>query len=322
MWFGRLLLHRVEALIRVTRVRSLDPWHRALLGLVGARVPCSGELDSRFGDLHMDRQILTRFVRELTDAGLLHANGTGVWDLTAAGRHALETGAQVVAAEERRTFYFVDNTPSHRPPHFLPLRHTSPGDRGLAPDVAAGAFDLRELEACIRQPAPWKTRYHFPADVEALLPPRPEDSPAANSRCVVLDSLEQQALVFLRTDGPSGELTLLAFPVRAENWMLDPEPILTFAGGWQEVLSDLSEEPPPEAWRQAWQAWCHPRGLPSSEVDACRLERVEHRLLVRAPRRLIERLQAARSDAIKQEAWLLAGTGRTRTAAQLELMPL
>ncbi len=29
-----------------------------------------------------------------------------------------------------------------------------------------------------------------------------------------------------------------------------------------------------------------------------------------------------RSDAIKQEAWLLAGEGRTRTAAQLELVPL
>jgi len=43
---------------------------------------------------------------------------------------------------------------------------------------------------------------------------------------------------------------------------------------------------------------------------------------VRAPHRLIERLRAARSDAIKQEAWLLAGAGRTRTAAQLELLPL
>jgi hypothetical protein len=37
---------------------------------------------------------------------------------------------------------------------------------------------------------------------------------------------------------------------------------------------------------------------------------------------LIERLRAARSDAVKHEAWLLAGDGRTRLAAQLELHPL
>ena len=62
MWFGRFLLHRVEALIRVNRTHSLDPWQRAFLSLVSTRVPC-GELEGCFTDLHMDRQILTRFVR-------------------------------------------------------------------------------------------------------------------------------------------------------------------------------------------------------------------------------------------------------------------
>jgi hypothetical protein len=321
MWFGRLLLHRVEALIRLTRTHPLDPWHRALLSLASTRVPC-GDLESSFTNLHMDRQLLTRFVRTLTDIGLLHANGTGVWNLTTAGRQALETGSLAVAAEERRTFFFVDNSSSHHPPHFLPLRPSAPGVRDPAPEGAVSSFDLRVLEACIRQTPQWKTRYCFPADVETVLPPGPEDSPASNWRRVVLDSLEQQALVFIRTGGASGESSLLAFPVRAENWSLEPEPVLAFAGGWQEVLPDLSEEPPPEAWRQAWQTWCHPRGLPSSDVDACRLDRADYRLRVHAPHRLIERLRAARSDAIKQEAWLLAGTGRIRTAAQLEMLPL
>ncbi len=217
MWFGRLLLHRVEALIRATRTRPLDPWHQALLGLVSTRVPCGGELESYLADLHMDRQILTRFIRELTDTGLLYTNGTGVWDLTAAGRQALASGALAVAAEERRTFFFVDNSAAHHPPHFLPLRQPAPGVRGPAPDVAEGVFDVRTLEACIRQTPQWKTRYHFPADVEALLPPRPEDSAEANRRRVVLDSLEQRALVFIRTEGASGEPILLAFAVRADN---------------------------------------------------------------------------------------------------------
>jgi hypothetical protein len=33
----------------------------------------------------------------------------------------------------------------------------------------------------------------------------------------------------------------------------------------------------------------------------------------------VERLRAARSDAVKGEAWLLAGTGSVRTAALVEL---
>jgi hypothetical protein len=270
----------------------------------------------------MDRQVLTRFVRELTDAGLLHANGTGVWDLTTAGRHALETGWLAVAAEERRTFYFVDNAASRHPPTFLPLRQPPPTVSGPAPDIAEGVFDLTCLEACIRQSPQWKARHHFPADVETLLPARPEDSPVENRQRVVLDSLEQLALAFVRTEGASSEPVLLAFPVRAEGWTLGPQPVFALTEGWEEVLPDLSQEPPLENWRQAWQLWCHPRGIPPSEVDACRLERADSRLLVRAPHRLIERLRAARSDAIKQEAWLLAGAGRTRTAAQLELLPL
>ena len=107
-----------------------------------------------------------------------------------------------------------------------------------------------------------------------------------------------------------------------ESWVLEPEPLLALAEGWEEALPDLAVEPSPQMWRQAWQTWSQPRSLASADVAACRLERVDHRLLVHAPLRLIDRLRAARSDAIKQEAWLLAGEGRTRTAAQIELHPM
>jgi len=75
-------------------------------------------------------------------------------------------------------------------------------------------------------------------------------------------------------------------------------------------------------WRHAWRAWCHPRGLPVAEVDACILERQGCRLRVTAVPRLIERLRTARSDVFKGEAWLLAGTGRLRAAAQVELVEM
>ncbi len=92
LWFSHLLLHRVEALVRVSRVHPLDVWQRALLRLASTRVRGAADLEGAFVDLRIDRQVLAQLLRELIDAGLLHVNGTGVWDLTATGRQALETG--------------------------------------------------------------------------------------------------------------------------------------------------------------------------------------------------------------------------------------
>lgn len=320
--FSRLLLHRVEALVRVSRSYPLDPWQRALLHLAHARLPRGGgDLISSFNDLQIDMPFLGQLVRELTDTGLLHRNGSGLWQMTPAGRQALETGTTAIATEERRTFSFVDHSSLGRPPQFLPLERLLPP---LAPVSSAEAsscsFEVACLEACIRQTPEWKARYRFPKDVEELLPPRPNESAAANRRCVILDTLEFRPLVFIHTSAATGAAFTLGFSVRLEDWALEPEPVLVLSE--EDMLPELFAEPAPEMWRHAWQTWTHPRGLPSAEVEACRLERVDHRLLVHAPPRLIERLRAARSDAVKQEAWLLAGEGRTRTAAQIELGPL
>jgi hypothetical protein len=87
-----------------------------------------------------------------------------------------------------------------------------------------------------------------------------------------------------------------------------------------EVLTVLGGEPSADAWRQAWQAWSQTRSLPGGEVDACRLEPSGHRLVVRAPAKLLDRLKAAKSEALKGEAWVLAGAGRVRAAAMLDLV--
>jgi hypothetical protein len=262
---------------------------------------------------------LGQFVRDLTDAGLLHLNGSGLWQMTPAGRHALETGELSHAIEERRTFAFVDNSALGRPPHFLPLGNCSPvaDASGSLP-----SFDIASLEACIRQTPEWKARYRFPADVEALLPPQAGEPPATNWRRAIVDAVQAHSLAFLHLSATTGAPRLLGFPVRPEGWTLDTQPLLTLTEGWEEALPDLNAEPSPELWRRAWQEWSQPRSLPPAEVEACRLERVDHRLVVHAPPRLIDRLRAARSDAVKQEAWLLAGDGRTRLAAQLVLEPL
>jgi hypothetical protein len=267
--------------------------------------------------------VLGRLVHELTDTGLLRRNGLGLWQMTPAGRHALDTGAVAVAGEERRQFLFVDNSALGRPPHFLPLELGPARLAGPAsPEAATCSFESAFLELCIRQPPEWKLRFRFPPEVDALLTPRADETPAANWRRVILDAVEERMLVVIHSAQRPTLPLLLGFSVRPEGWVLEPEPLLELAEGCEEALPDLAVEPSAEMWRQAWQSWSHPRGLPPAEVEACRLERVDHRLLVHAPARLIDRLRTARSDAVKQEAWLLAGEGRTRVAAQLELHPL
>jgi len=114
---------------------------------------------------------------------------------------------------------------------------------------------------------------------------------------------------------------LLGFAVRPEAWELRAEaPVFTLDEHWPEVFPRLAEPLPAENWRQAWQTWCQPRGLAGLGAEACPVEPAGHLLRVRVPPRLMERLRTTRSDALKGEAWLLAGAGRLRSAALLEVV--
>jgi hypothetical protein len=54
-------------------------------------------------------------------------------------------------------------------------------------------------------------------------------------------------------------------------------------------------------------------------VETCSLAYQPPRLEVQAPPRLVQRLQAAKSDLFKGEAWILVGDGYLRTAVQLAI---
>jgi hypothetical protein len=321
LWFSRLLLHRVEALAVLARPQRLDPFQRAVLQAVAveppvhtnhAPHPSPGGL---LGRLQLGPGVLPRILRELSGARLIEAAGPR-WELTAAGRAALGAGAAPAQCEERRAFYFLDNAELGRPPEFLPL-HRPP----TAPLTAGEGwrFDLADLEACVRRPAEWKARRRFPADVEAVRGPRGED----DWRAVALDRGEQLAVAFVQVPPAPDGTRLLGLAVRTDVWVVERDPpALALGAGWEEVLPDLAAAPPPEAWRQAWLAWCQPRNVPAAEAAACRLEPDGRRLLVRAPRRVLDHLRAVRSDAVRGETFLLAGAGRTHHAAQVELAPL
>jgi hypothetical protein len=127
------------------------------------------------------------------------------------------------------------------------------------------------------------------------------------------------ALVALVEEEGRGE-RLLGFAVQQDGWALRAtSPTFALGAGWRDLFPQLAAEVPLDAWRQAWRAWCQPRSLPPAEVEACTLERQDYRLRITAPRRLVERLRTARSDALKGEAWLLAGTGGVRSVALVEL---
>jgi hypothetical protein len=300
LWFAHLHCHRIEALAGVTRTRRLDPFSLALL----RALDCLGR-----DRLRIDPQVLTCLLGTLEGEGLVRTTD-GARRLTELGRHALASGAFTVPARERRVFYFVDNPCAGRPPHFLHL------DRAAGVPFSAGPewhFDLKHLQDCLNQPAEWKRRHRFPADVDGVF----ASGEPGDWRQVVLDRPEHLRLALIRGDGG----LVLGFAVGADGWTVQPDAhAISLAEGGQEVFPELEQEPPPEAWRQAWLAWCQPRSLPTAEVEACRLERVEHRLLVRPPKRLLERLRTARNEVFKQDTWLLAGAGHLHTAALVEIV--
>ena len=322
LWFAHLLLHHVEALAAVACPHPLDPLQAALLQALSLPPPggCreNGDLaPSPLARLGLDRQLLARLLHALTTAGLVRPAGRDRWELTDEGRQAQRAGAFVTRTRERRAFYFVNGSAVQRPPHFLAL------DRPPAaplPPPEGWRFDAAVLEECVRQAPEWKRRFRFPTEVESVLGASAPGA-APDWRRVILDRPEQLFLVLVQTAAEGGGPSLLGFGVREEGWVLERgAPVLALAEGVEEVFPDLAAEPPAEAWRRAWGAWCQPRGLPPDEVEACRLEQAGHRLLVHAPPRLVDRLRAARSDAVKHEAWLLAAAGRIREAAQVELV--
>jgi hypothetical protein len=331
---GYLLLHRLEVLTRLGRAQRPGEFPLLLLRALAlegpgpnanhaAESPAEGQLrrlDSRLG---LDRPLLLRLLGALTGEGLAQGDARAGWSLAAAGRAALERGEIVREDYQRRTFYFLEPEPaaegSRREPFFLPLR-TRGGRPWDAP--ADWSFDLGVLRACVAQPPEWKRRWQFPQDVAEVFGAGEAAESASLSawQSVPVDRPEQLPLVLAAVPGESGP-RLVGFPFQPEGWSLETEePVLALDSGWEEILGWLREEPGPEAWRAAWRQWCRQRALPAEETDTSDVTPADVVVRLRPGTHLRERLQATRSDALKGEAWLLAGAGRLRPAARVELI--
>jgi len=315
LWLCHLHLHHIEALVAAPRPCRLYPLPAALLRFLEQPDTSAGELAKR---LQLDEALVHQLLAGLASEGFIDS-GSGRPTLTAAARQALREGT--IAGASRRAVHFLDRTELGLPPHFLPLRNANPTP--FVPD-AHWSFDSQLLQDCVRQPGAWKERFGFPADIEAILM---QGATPANGtpdwQHVVVDRAE--ALTMLAAEVTAGdkagtESHLVGFAVTVPDWILArAHVVLELGASWPEVLPNLAAGAALEEWRKAWRQWCQPRGVPASETDACRVDLAGAVLHVHAPRRLVDRLRAARSDAVKNEAWLLAGTGRTRAVARVEL---
>jgi hypothetical protein len=321
LWIGHLLLHRVEALVRVTQPRRADPFMQLVLRALrldeANDAPHTLAMPQRLeriqSRLHLERPLLAQVLRRLESEGLIQLAADRL--LTALGQQAAEQGEFPQIGQERRVFYFLDGGRPERRPHFLNLRRHSDLP---CPARDGWEFSVGDLGACIRQSAAWKQQRGFPEEVQDVVGTKPTD--AAPWQSVILDRAERLVAAFILAPAEEGRDRLLGFAVQEETWILESaEPILALGSGWQEPFPELGRDPPLDQWREAWRTWCQPRGLPVPEVSACGLERQGHCLKVLAAPRLLERIQAGRGDALRGKAWLLAGEGPYRAAALLEI---
>jgi hypothetical protein len=316
---AHLLLHRVEALVRVQRRCPLDPLARLVLGSLSLEPPPT--LRQIQTVVLMDQPILRQILHGLETAGLAHCNGGGLWRLTEPGRQAQRNGAFPQPAQERSAFYFVDSQRPELPPRFVHLATvaTTPW-----PAQDGWKFDTSCLTQCVQQPLEWKRRHGFPSDVEEVLMPAPgnaADSGSAAWQRIVLDQPERLLAVLVQAPGQAGGNRLLGFAVHPKGWALNAAvPTFDSPLGLADLFADHDAEPPPERWRQAWLAWGQHNNLTAAELDAGNVERRDHRLRVNTSRAVLERLRAAKSEALRGEAWVLAGEERVRVAAQLEIV--
>lgn len=305
LWFAHLALHHIEALVERETSFPLDNLAQSLYPLLRSLeypIPLT-----RLHDLlGLDAALTSCLITQLISSGVLALDST---ETALYFPPNIPSPSQPIAKHlrQRAIFHFTDGTP----PLFVSIDENACS--ALMPP-STWSFDLDQLRQCLAQPESWRSRNQFLEGSCRLLLPEDLLGQAQNEvLALALDRAEQALLVLIQT-----EAELLGFSVNPEDWEMRREPAVKLpltADLSQALLAPL----PPEQWRQAWQLWCQQRSLPTAEVESCRLEVADHRLLVRAPGRLVDRLRQSRADSTRGDTWLLAGTGRVRHAALVEL---
>jgi hypothetical protein len=320
VWIGYLLLHRVEALVSVTKQIPLEGI--PLFVLRSLALGPHRTLDEVDRQLRLGPSLLTQILNELSGQGLVERRGAAEWALSPAGTSAATSGTYEYSGRERRVFHFRENESPARRPLFIKLR-SAPIAPSAWPAGRGCHFDPSTLKDCVQQTDAWKRMHDFPEDVKeviarSLTPGLNADSRAWNR--IVFDQPQCLTSVITLVRNASEGEQIIALPFMAETWELDSRaPAFVLRASWHETLPDLRQTLPAEEWRHAWRAWCKARHLSPADADECELAPRGCVLRIAAPKGLMDRLGPARSELLRGEQWLLAGSGNLRSAARVEL---
>jgi hypothetical protein len=305
LWIGYAFLHRVDASVHVVRAQPIEPLSHLVLRAVSLEQAAAVSVASLEARLRLPAAVVRRVLLDMQTAGLL-VRSADAWLMSERGRHALEHRTYPDRVKERRIFPFLERLdPAGQriaPALFLPIAECA-GVNWPVDD--AHRFDIAWLKACVDQPTEWKQAAGFPLDIETLANGAGPD----DWQHVMVDRPERALLALILTQAKE----LLGFAVKVDGWTLHEKAPALRLGDCPE----LAPEPAAAIWQEAWRDWCRQKQLPLSEVESCTLSHQAPRLDVVAPPRLVQRLQAAKSDLFKGDAWLLVGDGYVRTATQL-----
>lgn len=313
LWVAHLLLHHIEALVERVDDRAVDAVDRLILKALAVFPGTSlAQLD---GTLHLGADVIFPLLGGLARNGLAREQ-EGRWHLTPMGREAIEQCRYRTTLLERQSFYFLAHDAPDRTHSYVALHR--PVTVAWPPDKD-WTFDPQWLYDCAARPADWKRTHGFPSNVVRIH--RAGSAEQSSWKHILLDHPERLLAVLALVCGETGE-ALLGFSVRKEGWELQAQhPVLSLGSDWRDCLPELAGTPNEEAWRQAWHGWCQPRGLAAfiGDVRSLVLEGTVLRITVAS--RLMERLRSSRNEALRNEVWILAGSGRFRRAARVNIEP-
>jgi hypothetical protein len=327
LWFGNLLFHSFEVPVRLKQAIPLDRFPFLVLqGIDNApdKTPLGVALF-----LSLNPSLLVHVLKFLENQAFIEMQSSGSWTLSRQGNEALQVGSYSTFKDGRKEFCFVQLAENSDPIFVL----AKPGAFKNSNEIHEPTASYSLLHNHINQTSAWKKHHHFPEEVVELLAPFPrngqesarptnfESSPLKLLRdwqSVAVVQCWRQNVAVVSREGTDGSKEITGFAVHAPQWELRAaEPLF---GLIDEKFSELVDEPSASMWFEAWREWCQPRGLLSNDTNQCTLERVGHQLKVSATKRIMDQLHVQRSDALKGDAWLTAGTGILRPVAQLHVV--
>ncbi len=322
LWVAELLVHRLDVLVSVHESAAGHSFPFFVLRTLAFSEIL--DLEGMERRLQIGPALLQRILRRLEREGFVRSEASGTWRLTSAGQQTVAQGSYRPAHLERRLFCFVENETPNLPFTFLDLPAESILAAHPAPEYRP--MDCRILQACLKRPASWKEEHGFPLDVQEVHVGSAGPSPARHApepwQRVIIDQPERCTLALVLTQpAPSAE-RLLGFAIPDGPRLPIHRPAFSLGNDWREVLPDLEHDPPLTSWHETWMTWCSANGLAPAEAASCVLERERERLRACLPKRLVERLRTTHSEVFRNGAWVLAGTGRIRSAAVLDVKPL